>query len=114
MTARRSWSVKTRMAVLDSFNRICQLCQQPIVPAKGFDLDHRIPLAMGGEDVVSNLQPLCNPCHRLKTKGDVGAIAKARRAEAKHYGVRARKGKPLPFGRASPYRKKINGDAVPR
>ncbi|MEU7177039.1 MULTISPECIES: HNH endonuclease [Streptomyces] len=34
------------------------------------DVDHIVPLALGGEDVAGNVQPLCRPCHKLKTRGD--------------------------------------------
>jgi len=110
---RRHWSPKTRMAILNRFDRQCQLCRQSIIAAKGFDLDHHIPLAMGGEDREENLRPLCLPCHRLKTRGDVAAIAKAKRREARHWGVK-RTSRPLPGGRNSPYRRKINGEVVLR
>jgi len=108
---RRAWSTTVRMRVLDRFERKCQLCFGEI-GTKGFDLDHRVPLAIGGEDVESNLEPLCVPCHRLKTKGDVGDIARAKRREAKHLGGRAPSRNPMPGGRASPYRKKISGEVV--
>ncbi|MFD9375153.1 HNH endonuclease [Streptomyces sp. NPDC059999] len=33
------------------------------------------PLALGGTDTDGNVQPLCRPCHRLKTSEDFGAQA---------------------------------------
>ncbi|MEE1823327.1 HNH endonuclease signature motif containing protein [Streptomyces sp. BE20] len=36
-------------------------------------MDHRQPLALGGEDTDGNVQPLCRPCHRLKTGADFNA-----------------------------------------
>lgn len=88
---RRRLSTKTRMSILERFNRRCQMCQREIGHGIGFDLDHRIPLAIGGADEIENLVPLCTRCHRLKTKGDVRDIAKARRREAKHLGATAPK-----------------------
>lgn len=37
-----------------------------------FNLDHRVPLYKGGEDIEDNLQLLCVPCHDKKTQTDMG------------------------------------------
>jgi 5-methylcytosine-specific restriction protein A len=36
------------------------------------DIDHVLPLSKGGEDVDSNVQPLCKACHKAKTAIDFG------------------------------------------
>ncbi|WP_443334423.1 HNH endonuclease [Streptomyces sp. MMBL 11-1] len=36
------------------------------------DIDHIKPLALGGEDVESNVQALCKRCHKTKTAMDFG------------------------------------------
>ncbi|MFC9651471.1 HNH endonuclease [Streptomyces sp. NPDC056937] len=38
--------------------------------ASAIDIDHIIPLAKGGEDVPTNVQPLCKSCHKAKTRRD--------------------------------------------
>ena len=38
------------------------------------EVDHIVPRAMGGEDDLWNLQSLCIPCHRRKTKREAGMI----------------------------------------
>ena len=38
-------------------------------PSRGCDLDHVIPLALGGPTCTCNLAPLCRGHHRLKTFG---------------------------------------------
>lgn len=66
---------------------LCALC--PTVLAKinqgmvficaPFDVDHVLPLdLLGGQD-DDNLQCLCVPCHKAKTKTDIKHIAKGRR-----------------------------------
>lgn len=110
---RRAWSTTVRMRVLARFGGLCQMCKRP-TDERGFDLDHQVPLAIGGEDIEDNLRPLCRACHRLKTRGDVGDIAKAKRREAKHLGGKAPSRSPLPGGRGSPYRKKLDGTVVRR
>jgi len=47
-----------------------------------FHIDHIIPIALGGADDDGNVEAICaTPCHAIKTKADVKAIAKAKRLE---------------------------------
>lgn len=98
---RRHRSDKARRIIWERFGKTCQMCFRP-TDERGFDLDHHIPLEIGGDDTDDNLRPLCRPCHRLKTKGDATDIAKARRRENDHYGVTARKPWPKRPKRPSP------------
>jgi len=41
--------------------------------------DHRIPLAMGGSDTLTNIQALCGTCHTEKDKFDKLEISRAKR-----------------------------------
>ncbi|MFH9262720.1 HNH endonuclease [Streptomyces sp. NPDC017546] len=41
-------------------------------PANEVDVDHVRPLALGGEDVDSNVQVLCHDGHQLKTATEFG------------------------------------------
>ncbi|MFJ1795555.1 HNH endonuclease [Kitasatospora griseola] len=43
------------------------------LPAELVDVDHRTPLALGGEDTDDNVWPLCRECRRGKTAEDFGA-----------------------------------------
>lgn len=88
---RRRWSTTVRRRVWERFGKTCQMCQQP-TDERGFDLDHHIPLAIGGEDVEENLRPLCRPCHRIKTaKTDQPRITKTRHMQDRHTGAAAPK-----------------------
>ncbi|MFJ9961065.1 HNH endonuclease signature motif containing protein [Streptomyces avermitilis] len=49
----------------------CALCPATPLPSL-VDIDHVTPIYKGGEDVASNLQVLCKPCHKLKTHSDCG------------------------------------------
>lgn len=53
-----------------------------------FEIDHIRPDGLLGEPTLENARILCSPCHKEKTKSDVGAIAKAKRNEARHLGIR--------------------------
>jgi 5-methylcytosine-specific restriction endonuclease McrA len=55
--------------------------------AEGLEVDHIVALELGGRDRDDNLQALCVPHHKAKTKIDAGLIAKARRRKAKHEGT---------------------------
>lgn len=41
--------------------------------------DHRIPLAIGGSDTITNIQALCGTCHSKKTERDALEIARSKR-----------------------------------
>ena len=40
------------------------------------DVDHIMPLCLGGENRLSNLQSLCKECHKIKTKEDISKNTK--------------------------------------
>nr|WP_248290037.1 HNH endonuclease signature motif containing protein [Advenella sp. EE-W14] len=51
------------------------MCGRFTLFPNGFELDHRVPLHQGGEDVEENCQILCNGpdgCHDKKTRMDGG------------------------------------------
>lgn len=78
---------RVRLRVFEAFGGRCALSGRKIMPGDEWQLDHRIPLAMGGEHSEANLQPVLATAHRLKTKADVADIAKARRVKLKHVGA---------------------------
>ena len=49
----------------------------------GLEIDHVIPLELGGPDEDHNLEPLCGPHHKAKTALDAKMIARARRLRKK-------------------------------
>ena len=54
-----------RDALAYSFGYKCASCHALLQP--GWHADHVTPLADGGAHAVSNMQPLCAPCHTIKT-----------------------------------------------
>ncbi|MBS7805084.1 HNH endonuclease [Rhizobiales bacterium TNE-4] len=113
MTKRRTFSSKERLAYFLQAKGHCAQCSLKITPGKRWDLDHVIPLSLGGSNEPTNLQVLCQACHTQKTKSDVSSNAKARRIQLKHFGARQCT-RPLPFGRKSLLKKKIDGRIVRR
>lgn len=70
--------------------QFCERCGNLCV---SFEIDHATPDGLGGEPALANAVLLCKPCHREKTAGDIGKIAKAKRVEAKHVGATRPKAK---------------------
>lgn len=50
--------------------------------------DHAISLVLGGQNRESNLQFLCVPCHKAKTRLDVKLKAKVARVRKRHLGIK--------------------------
>lgn len=91
MTKRRRVSVKDRVALFQREGGRCHFCGGLVYPGQAWQLSHRIPIALGGADDESNWGVIhTRPCHEELTRTvDVPAIAKAKRREAKHLGIRA-------------------------
>lgn len=59
----------------------CDVCHNQF-PAEKLILDHIKPIAIGGDEFdEANLQILCTGCNKVKTKRDMGKIAKTRHTE---------------------------------
>ena len=65
-----------RDALAYSFEYKCASCHALLQP--GWHADHVLPLADGGSNGVENMQPLCAPCHTLKTARENSARAGVR------------------------------------
>jgi len=114
MSARKSISTRERVRLFTMHGGTCHICSGRIKVGEAWDVEHVVPLALGGADDDGNRHSAHIACHRLKTKGDVSDMARAKRREAQHLGARAPSRHPLPFGRNSKFRKKINGEVVAR
>ena len=77
---------------------VCAKCGDTDGP---FEVDHKVPVALGGDNDEGNLWLLCKRCHLVKTATDYKAIAKARRLEAERLGTRKKR-----------WKRKIGGKAV--
>lgn len=108
MTARRSLSPSRRLAIFLKAEGCCHICGQQIKPGEKWEVEHPIPLAMGGADDESNMAPAHVDCHDGKTATDAGDIARAKRREAKHIGA-YRSARPMDGSRNSRFKKHMDG-----
>ena len=53
-------------------NPLCVSCQAKGIVTTASQVDHITPLFKGGTNDVENLQALCYPCHKDKTRIDMG------------------------------------------
>jgi hypothetical protein len=111
-TPRGTMSPMRRLRIFEAGRGVCILCDQRIRAGDTWTVEHRTPLGLGGADTDENCGPAHEACRRIKDKTDVAAIAKAKRAKAKHFGIR--KQSSFPCGRSSPWKKRIDGSVVRR
>ncbi len=115
-TVRRpTFSTSFRLSLFLKRKGTCAACTQKIEAGKAWNIDHILPLALGGTNAPENLQILCRPCHRSKTThSDIPRIAKTKRLKARHLGARAPSNCPIPGSRRSPWKRKMDGSLVRR
>jgi 5-methylcytosine-specific restriction protein A len=107
---RRSWTAKRRLALFLAHDRRCHICGVTIDGIRDpWDVEHIIPVAMGGDDDEANCAPAHKACHTSKTARDVAQIAKTNRVRAKHTGAKAATRNPLPGSKASKWKMTFNG-----
>ena len=112
---RITFSTSFRLSLFLKKKGICSACSLKIEAGKAWDIDHILPLALGGANEPKNLQILCKPCHQSKTsQSDIPRIAKTKRLKARHLGARSPSNRPIPGSRRSPWKRKMDGSVVRR
>lgn len=119
--ARREFPTRVR---IDAFRRADGRCEATLADGSRctaylrpgrHHYDHVIPDGLGGEPTLQNCAVICEPCHDEKTRErDVPAIARAKRLEAAHLGAKMPSRNPLPGGRNTPFKRKMDGTIVRR
>lgn len=66
--------------------RKCEACSAVLKVGEG-EVDHILPVALGGEPSAQNARLLCRPCHAGKTADDIRRIRKADRQRDRHTGA---------------------------
>ena len=80
------WS--PRRYVLQRDGGICDICEAQVgrdrerraskTALEDFEVDHRVPLCLGGLHELANMRLLCLECHKLQTKKLAAEMAKVR------------------------------------
>lgn len=107
---RRHLSTRQRRQIFEAREGLCHICSCPVHAGDAWDLDHVLPLALGGADEPDNLAPAHTKCHREKTRQDVHRIRKADRQRDRHMGFKAKSRRPI----GNPYLKRKFSGAVVR
>jgi 5-methylcytosine-specific restriction protein A len=101
---RQEFKPKTKALAFSRANKRCEDCGALLGPGNT-EYHHRIACELGGDNSLENCVCLCKTCHRLRTSTqDVPNIARAKRRERKHIGIR----KPRTITRW----RRFNGDPV--
>jgi 5-methylcytosine-specific restriction endonuclease McrA len=111
---RKTWTRLQRVKIFDAAKGKCHLCGHVIFLSDKWDVDHIKPLWLGGEDVVDNLGPAHERCHRAKTSADAPVKAKGDRIRARHLGVEKSNRKSWGYGKSDKFKKTVGGRIVPR
>lgn len=105
---------KMRADIFLRHNGVCHLCQMKVIPGEDWDVSHEIPLEAGGSDTADNWYVAHRKCHRVHTATvDAPLIAKVKRIHQRHIGAKKSRN-PLPGGRNSMFKKKMDGSVVRR
>ena len=112
-TVRKTKSRKLRAELFINHEGICHICQDKILGHEQWEIEHIIPISLGGEDGGDNLAPAHIACHRWKTTEDIRRLSKAKRQRAFHLGDRKSR-TPLPFGKSSKLKRKLDGTIIQR
>lgn len=107
-------TAKMRADIFMRHGGICHLCSMKVIPGEDWDVSHDIPLEAGGKDDETNWLVAHRKCHRVHTSTvDAPLIAKVKRIHQRHIGAKKSRS-PLPGGRHSKWKKKMDGSVVRR
>ncbi|CAB4145829.1 HNHc domain containing protein [uncultured Caudovirales phage] len=112
---RKRISTKLRVQIFEKEKGICHLCSMKVMVSQEWDVSHEIPLGVGGADEMHNFKVAHRKCHRHHTSTvDIPIIAKIKRIRAKHIGAKTKSRSPMPMGKQSKWKRKMDGTVVKR
>ena len=83
---REEFTRNQRLAIIERAEWKCEECKRDLrSPAEKMIVDHILPLALGGESIISNGKLVCEWCDKPKTADDQRDISKADRIAEKHF-----------------------------
>lgn len=115
MSSRRRISARERAAIFARCGGRCHICGHRVDGThERWEVEHIIPLELGGDDEGDNLAPAHVACHRDKTKADARAIAKTKRMQQRAIGIGRQATRKLRGGRHDNIKFKVGGGWEPR
>ncbi len=72
---RRRLSAKERNEFYNMYGGRCAYCGTHIT-FRGMQIDHKIPLAINGEDTIEKMLPACRTCMKIKGSSDIESFRK--------------------------------------
>jgi 5-methylcytosine-specific restriction endonuclease McrA len=91
----------------------CMVCHCKLQTGR-FIFEHVRALELGGADHPDNIRLTCLSCAKEKTRDDHSRAAKAKRQKSAALGLKAPSPTPLPCGKRSPFKRKLDGTVVRR
>lgn len=92
---------RVRLRVWERAAGCCGECNRKLGAGEKWQVDHRLPLILGGEHREENLRVICSWCHEGKTGQEMAFKSKVYHRAAKHLGIKRRKGRPMPGSKGS-------------
>lgn len=112
---RKSLTTRQRLDAVHAGGINCWYCGKPLNMARDeIEIDHIVPLALGGAESARNRRGLHVECHRLKTAEDMRQIAKAKRVAAKHAGTWKEPRHVVDGSLRSRFKRKLDGTVIER
>jgi 5-methylcytosine-specific restriction endonuclease McrA len=111
-TKRGNLSQRRKLGIWEREGGKCMICSVKLMTGQ-FIFEHVRALELGGTDTDENIRLTCKACATEKTKKDHKMAAKAKRTKASHLGMKGSKS-PLPCGKTSKWKRKMDGTIVPR
>jgi 5-methylcytosine-specific restriction protein A len=111
---RKPLTPKQRLQMFMRHKGVCCLCGLKIDGVRDMWDEHINPLWLAGDNSAENRAPAHVKCARAKTAKEATERAKGRDVAERHFGAKRAKTKPMPGGRRSKWKKKLDGTVVPR
>lgn len=103
------------LRIWEKHRGVCCLCGARIDGTRStWIIEHIIALELGGADDDANCGPAHATCAAVKTSDDHARAAKAKRQKQRHLGMNRPKWKPMPHGKGSPTKRRMDGQVVRR
>lgn len=108
-TSKDEFSKATKAAAFLRSKGRCECgCGDKIIDGH-VEYDHKIEVALGGDNSLENCVVMRTKCHSRKSRERAGPLAKVRRIKERNMGLR-KTARPLPGSKSSGWKHKMSGE----